>query len=192
MATKTKRYDINPFVGEIDLTVGTKSVKISTIGKDENILVNQATGEVQGTHVVAYKKVDKEKFVKAFANYMAFTFELSKAGNKALRVVMWAMQVTAINRDLIVLDKYTLEDFLKDERHENLQLSYPTFMRGLGELCGAQILAKAQRSGMYFINPSVMFNGDRIAFTTVIERASDDFEKNSDIDDQLELPDLEK
>lgn len=186
MATKTKRYEINPFLTEMDLTVGTKNVKISTIGKDENILVNQSTGEVQGTHVVAFKKVDKDKFVKAFANYMSFTFELSKAGNKALRVVMWAMQVTAINKDLIVLDKYTLESFLKDDLHEELQLSYPTFMRGLGELCGAKILAKAQRSGMYFINPSVMFNGDRIAFTTVIERASSS-SKETDIDDQLEL-----
>ena len=79
MATKTKRYEINPFLTEMDLTVGTKNVKISTIGKDENILVNQSTGEVQGTHVVAFKKVDKDKFVKAFANYTNAPADLNAA-----------------------------------------------------------------------------------------------------------------
>ena len=34
----------------------------------------------------------------------------------------------------------------------------------------AQIVAKTMRQGRYFINPNFVFNGDRIAFTTVIER----------------------
>ncbi|WP_259272006.1 hypothetical protein [Klebsiella pneumoniae] len=34
----------------------------------------------------------------------------------------------------------------------------------------AKIIAKTMRQGRYFINPNFVFNGDRIAFTTVIER----------------------
>jgi hypothetical protein len=33
-----------------------------------------------------------------------------------------------------------------------------------------QIIAKNVKSGFYFINPNFAFNGDRIAFTQIIER----------------------
>lgn len=186
MNKKTIRHKVNPFVGEMEIPVGTKSVTISTLGKDNNILVNQSTGEVTGTHVVARKKIDSERFIKTFADYMAFTFELTKAGNKALRVVMWAMKEQSVGKDTVTLDKYSHEDFLKQhgfsgkETKENKEnkakenkvpaLSYPTFARGLAELEKAKIIAKTVRTGVYFINPSCMFNGDRIAFTTLIER----------------------
>lgn len=170
------RHKTNPFVENMLIPVGTKRVRISALGKDDNILINQSTGEVSGTHVVALKRVDTEKFIKTFADYMAFTFDLTKAGNKALRVVMWAVQEQAIGKDLVVLDRFTLEGFLgahgfsEDESSSTPALSLPTFARGLAELEKAQIIAKAQRAGSYFINPSCMFNGDRVAFTTVIER----------------------
>ena len=174
MTIKSQRYSENPFIGELIIPVGTKNVQISKLGKDSNILVNQQTGEVSGTHVVAHKKVDSSKFVKAFADYMSFTFELTKAGNKALRIVMWALGKEALNKDSVILDKYTLEGFLKDHKEIDppLTLSYPTFTRGLSELEKAKVIAKTMRAGKYFINPDVIFNGDRVAFTTLIERQS--------------------
>jgi DNA-binding GntR family transcriptional regulator len=51
-------------------------------------------------------------------------------------------------------------------------LSLPTLKRGINELEKAQIVAKTQRQGRYFINPNFVFNGDRIAFTTLIERSN--------------------
>lgn len=182
MTTKTKRYDTNPFTENMVIALSSKNIQISTLGKDSNILVNQHTGEVTGTHVVAKKKVDSEKFVKTFSDYMAFTFDLTKAGNKALRVVMWAMKESAIGKDIVVLDKYTLEEFIKEHKdiEPPISLAYPTFARGLAELEKAKIIAKSIRPANYFINPSCMFNGDRVAFTTIIER---DNIKNVKIED---------
>ena len=153
------------------IPIGSKQVQISTLGQDDNILVNQSTGEVNGTHVVAYKRVDKQKFVKTFADYMAFTFDLTKAGNKALRVAMWAVKEHAQGKDVVALDKLTLADFLKSHQHIEppLKITLPTFNRGLGELVSAKIIAKTIRIGSYYINPDVMFNGSRVAFSTVIE-----------------------
>ncbi|EFG0391728.1 hypothetical protein [Escherichia coli] len=48
-------------------------------------------------------------------------------------------------------------------------MSLPTFKRGLGELVKSQILAMNKRKGFYYINPNFVFNGDRVAFTTVLE-----------------------
>jgi hypothetical protein len=168
------RHKTNPFLENMVIPIGGKSVKISALGKDDNILVNQHTGEVTGTHVVARKRVDKEKFVKTFADYMAFTFDLTAAGNKTLRLVMWAVQEQAQNSDVVTLDKYTRQDFLKIPEFENLNFSEKTYLRGLSELVRAQIIAKTIRSGRYFINPNCMFNGDRVAFSTVIEKESEE------------------
>ena len=55
------RYKENPFIKELVVPVGKQNVRVSRLGKDDNILVNQATGEVHGTHVAAYRKVDKEE-----------------------------------------------------------------------------------------------------------------------------------
>jgi len=175
MTIKTTRHKRNPFIENMLIPIGSKNIKISSLGKEDNILVNQSTGEVSGTHVVAYKKVDTQKFVKTFADYMAFTFDLTKAGNKALRVVMWAIKETAIGKAEVMLDGYTLESFLEAHEHVEppLMLSYPTFQRGLSELGKAKLIAKTMRAGNYFINPSCMFNGDRVAFTTLIEKQSE-------------------
>lgn len=184
MTLKTVRHKISPFREDMQITVGTKAVRITTLGKDDNILINQHSGDVTGTHVVARKKIDKTKFVKTFADYMSFTFDLTKAGNKALRVVMWAVKEFAIGKDTVFLDRHAYEDFLS--AHEGLNpplvLSYPTFGRGLAELEKAKIIAKTIRVGSYFINPDCLFNGDKIAFTTIIEKTSE-----GDTHKQMEL-----
>jgi hypothetical protein len=162
-----KRYKENPFIDQLVIQTSTKKIAVNVLGKGNNILVNQDTGEIQGTQVTTYKKVDSHEFVKLFVNNIALTFELHSYGIKAFNVVMWAIQYSGINKDLIVLDSYTLENFLSKN---NLKMSIPTFRRGLSDLVKAKIIAKSIRKGWYFINPNFIFNGDRIFFTTIIER----------------------
>ncbi|MGJ3495702.1 replication/maintenance protein RepL [Piscirickettsia salmonis] len=170
--TKSKRYNSNPFMVDMIIPSATKKVQLSRLGKDNNVLINQNTGEMTGTHVTTYKKVDAAKFVKLFAQNIALTFDLKASGIKAFNVLIWAVQNKTIEKDLVCLDKYTLEDFLVDhsDREPPIKLSLPTFWRGLADLEEANIVAKNIRQGWYFINPNFVFNGDRIAFTTLIEK----------------------
>ena len=92
------RYKENPFIKELVVPVGKQNVRVSRLGKDDNILVNQATGEVHGTHVTAYRKVDKEEFVKLFTRNIALTFDLKAAGIKAFNVLLWSMQKKAMEK----------------------------------------------------------------------------------------------
>lgn len=182
----TQRYDHNPFIeGGMQLPIDTKQVKVSRLGKDDNVLMNRDTGEELGTHVVTYKKVDASEFVKLFTANIALTFDLKAAGIKAFNVLMWIVQKRGIQRDLIVLDKYTLEDFLThhDMMSRPLKLSLSTFKRGLKELEDSQIIAKNVRAGWYYINPNFVFNGDRIAFSTVIEKKSPEDEQKAELTD---------
>lgn len=166
------RYKTNPFLEGMLIPVKGKQVKLSKLGRDDNILINQDTGEVLGTHVTTYKKVDGEQFVKLFTANIAMTFDLSAAGIKAFSVLLWAVQKGALSKDEVDLDVLMLTEFIEtySSKEPPLKLSQATFWRGLAELVKAQIIAKTMRQGRYFINPNFIFNGDRIAFTTVIER----------------------
>ena len=175
------RHKTNPFLTGMVVPIKGQQVKLSRLGEDENILINKSTGESQGTHVATFKKVDKEQFVKLFTANIGLTFGLTSAGIKALSVLIWAVQNKAISKDEIPLDTFVLNDFLAAQQPQPLKLSLQTFRRGITELGKAQIIAKTLRRGHYFINPNFMFNGDRIAFTTIIERS------DSHNDDQQEL-----
>lgn len=172
----TVRYQTNPFLGyrgTVIAPVGKKQVTISPFKKSEDstiTLVNSGTGELMGTAVVTYKRVDKEQFIKLFASNIGMAFDLTGAGIKALTVLIWTVQKTGMNTDVITLDIYTLEDFLNSNSERKIKLSDKTFKRGLTELCKAGIIAKARRLADYYINPYFLFNGDRLAFATVVEK----------------------
>lgn len=168
-----QRYKTNPFLEDMVIPVKGKTVRLSVLGKDDNILVNQSTGEVLGgTHVTSYKKVDGEQFIKLFTQNIALTFGLSSSGIKTFNVLLWVLQHKALAKDEVDFDALVLEDFIEAHKEDKppLKLSLATFKRGITELENAKIIAKAERRGRYFINPNLVFNGDRLAFTTIIER----------------------
>lgn len=166
------RYKTNPFLENMVVPVKGKQVRLSRLGTDNNVLINQATGEVNGTHLTTYKTVDGAQFVKLFTANVALTFDLKSPGIKAFSVLLWSVQNKGLSKDEIPLDVLVLDEFTESHADNDppLRLSQATFLRGLAELVKSQIIAKTLRQGWYFINPNFMFNGDRIAFTTVIER----------------------
>lgn len=170
---KVERHDTNPFLDNMVVPLKGKQVRLSRLGKDNNIIINESTGETQGTAITTYRKVDSEKFVKLFTANIGFTFDLTSPGIKAFTVLIWAVQNKALEKDEIYLDSFVLNDFIDSQQDKTLKLSAATFKRGLSELVKAQIIARTRRQGQYFINPNFMFNGDRIAFTTLIERYDD-------------------
>jgi len=169
--TKIIRYKENPFLEDMEISTRNRQVRVRALGRDGDVsIINHKTGELTGTQMISYKTVDNDKFVKLFAQNIALTFNFTSAGNKALVVLIWMVQYNAIEKDYIALDSFSHQDFLDSHKEKNLKLSMATFKRGLREMEGAKIIAKAERAGFYFINPAFVFNGDRIAFTNVIER----------------------
>lgn len=160
-----KRYGHNPFVGKSVITSKKKRI---TIGASSDVILSN-DGEIKGTTVGTYREVDDAMFVKLFTQNIGLTFNLSANGVKALTVLIWAVQ-QGIGRDVYTLDKYTHADFLS--ANDDLKMAYVTFAKGLNELTKAQIIAKAQRMGDYYINPHFVFNGDRIVFVNEIRRKS--------------------
>lgn len=172
------RYEVNPFLndnGSLFIPTNKKQIRVEPLGQDKNVLVNQATGAILGTHVTTYKNVDSQQFIKLFTANIGLTFNLTAAGIKTLSVVVWSVQHNALSKDTIDLESFALAEFLESNKETTppLKLSKATFGRGLVDLEKAKIIAKTMKKGRYFINPNFMFNGDRIAFTTIIERTKE-------------------
>lgn len=172
---EVKRYEKNPFIENMTIPIRDQKVKLSRLGKDDNILLNNKTGEEMGTHLTTYRRVDSEQFVKLFTQNIALTFDLISAGIKTFTMLLWAVQHGALSKDQVDLDHLTLAEFLK--AHPERNLAQATMKRGLKDLEKAQIIARTLRPGRYFINPNFVFNGDRIAFTTLLERKTAEEEK---------------
>src|SRR5699024_8606805 len=103
MTTKIIRYEKNPFTEDMIITVKERQVKLSKLDKDENNLINPKTGEVLGTHLTTYKRVDGDQFITIITHNIALTFDLKSAGIKAFNVLLWTLQNKAISKDLIRL-----------------------------------------------------------------------------------------
>jgi hypothetical protein len=166
------RHKENPYLQELNVTTRSKNIKVTKLGKQDDIrLTNHDTGEMQGTYIGTTKRVDSEQFLKLFTSNIAMTFDLKAAGIKALNVVMYVMQTSAIEKDVIYLDKIIIDEF--NEEHKK-KLSKTVFYKGVTELINAKILARTIREGQYFINPNFVFNGDRIVFSTIIEKKEEE------------------
>lgn len=151
----------NPFAKQALVKIGSALVSKRVIGanKDESAVlkaVDQYSGEILGNTVfMRQKTVDTEQFTKLFfSNFQAF-FELKPASMKVFRYIIGALKP---DNDEI---KFILDDCIAQT-----SLSKSTIYRALGELCAAQIIARGISDVLYYINPMVVFNGDRVTFAT--------------------------
>lgn len=165
--SKIERFKENPFIEDMHLSVRSKSIKLSRLGRSGAVeAIDMNTGEHHGTYIGSTKRVDEEQFVKLFVSNIALTFDLKAAGIKAFNVLMYVMQNT-IEKDKVFIDRLVLDDF--NEIYQK-KLSRAVLYRGLAELVECKIIARSLREGEYFINPNFVFNGDRIVFATIIEK----------------------
>lgn len=151
-------YPENPFLGT--LTVPTKSRTVNIGLNPDNVLVSTETGEVRSTFIGIRKEVDTEEYVKIYTSCIEKYLDLSKAGQKAFHILLKTLQKTAINKDIVSLADNIRVDCCKSE---DLQVSKSTFSRGKDELLEKQIIAHCSLgSNLYYINPAVVFNGNRL------------------------------
>jgi hypothetical protein len=154
---KTRRgvtlYEKNPFM----LDVNTKLKKV-TNKRGDMMLVNSNTGEVQ-SNIAGFweaQEVDNTKFVKLFIQGVKALKELTGAGTKVFEVLYLIVQEN-IGKDKIFISFASVDQILTP-------MSNPTYDRGMRELLEKQFLAATPIQGWYWINPSFIWNGDRLAF----------------------------
>lgn len=179
-----QRNKENPFMKQAIEGIENHVVKKykSSTGSDKKAVVAVAdtdTGEVFRTSFIRQIEVDEEQFAKLYLNNFAAFFDLSQA---AIRVFGYIMTCMKPKNDMIM---FILEDCLEYTKYT----SKGTVYRGLAELVKAEIIARGINENLWFINPLIVFNGDRVSFTkTYVRKKSLSTKKKAEEDErQLSL-----
>ena len=152
--TASKKYEFNPFIegGVLKIDKGKKTI---IAGGTKDVMMNTETGEVTGMALLhRVKEIDKTQFIKIYIDEVKSLFDLSKTGIRTFNYILTCMRM---NEAQIYLNIHKLVEYAE---WTNTTQAY----KGLGELIANSIIAPSCQPNIWFINPNVIFNGDRIAF----------------------------
>lgn len=150
----------NPFLKQAVEQVNqniVKKYKTATKTGEKAILqaVDPSSGEIVGhTQFIRQIEVDEEQFAKLYlSNFSAF-FDLKP---QAIRVFGYILKQLIPNKDEFI--------FILEDCQEYTGYKSATSIRiGLTSLLENEIIARGKTDFLYFINPMVAFNGNRITF----------------------------
>lgn len=150
-------YSANPSIPARDGIVKRRQKRI---GNDQKgLVIDGGTGEVIGRGaavIYEWEEVDKESFVKLFIGGIKKASGLSKTGLGLFEAVYQQMR-SRPNSDQVQLSLWTAAQHIKG-------LNDRTYRRGLRELLENGILYRSPVDGVFFVDITCMFNGDRLAF----------------------------
>lgn len=169
----------NPFLKQAIEQVQSHVVKRfqnSTGSTKQAILqaINPETKEPVGyTSFVRKIEIDDDQFTKVYAANLQAFFDLSKTGMRVLAYVFTCMRVS---KDTILFDMEDAMNYCGYKSHRSVYA-------GLTELLKADIIARGKNENLYFINPMIIFNGNRINFIKqyVKKSASNEIEEEQNL-----------
>ncbi|MCI1189866.1 RepA protein [Hymenobacter sp. DH14] len=170
----------NPFlekaVAEMKVSVKRQSIKPRNRGAETSLVLVDDLGEEHGEAIfVRQVEVDEAGFTKIFREGLARFSGLSMRGTKVWLYI--CDQLKPGSTSVHFMHSQCLE-------HTGYK-SRSNVMSGLAELLEASIIARSEESSLYFINPMVMFNGNRITFAKSYVRKQ--ITKNHPTQYELEL-----
>lgn len=109
--------------------------------------------------------VDTEQFIKLYTKNVGLLFDLPSAAQKVLVGIFCAVQKSKDSAE-IYLPYHLAKEIYEGLKIENIPSS-ATFFRGISYLIKAGFIAGSYKGeGWYWINPALIFNGDRVRFVT--------------------------
>jgi hypothetical protein len=150
-------FKTNPFVEAAikDMKIVRKTQVMRATDKSEISLIVSDQGEVEGhTQFLRFVEVDESQFAKVYLSQFSAFWDLSKP---AIRVFGYILTVLFPKKDSFI---FKLNDCLEYTKYKHVK----DINTGLSSLIECGIIARSNYDFEYFINPMVMFNGDRVTF----------------------------
>ena len=149
----------NPFLKEAVQQIQSGIVKKykNTSGTSRGAILQavNSEGELVGhTSFIRQIEVDEQQFTKIYLSQFSAFFELN---SQSIKVFGYIMTKLMPKQDFFIFD---LEECLEYTGYKSGQSVY----NGLSGLIGSSIIARGKKDYLYFINPMVFFNGDRVTF----------------------------
>lgn len=158
------KHKENPYAA---LLTGDKKARKEVIYDGNHAVVNLQTGEAEDTlNIGRIKWVEPDQFVKVYLAQHNVFFDLGKSAQRCCEYLMTAMgRRESIGNDCIVLYHEEFKEYF-ESRGQPKGTSPNSYNIGMRELADKKLIAKAHRRDHWFINPTIIFNGDRARFTT--------------------------
>tara|TARA_R110000824_G_scaffold17138_1_gene70005 strand:+ start:790 stop:1383 length:594 start_codon:yes stop_codon:yes gene_type:complete len=139
----------NPFMKAVVIEMG-NSTQIMAAGDRSGQMINKNDAIIWKNKEIK----DKRKFIKLYHNGLKDFFGLNRCEMDLIRYIMHRIRK---DQDKVAFTYKMLKeesDFSGDS----------TITRTLLNLMNKGIIARAETDGIYYINPNIFFNGDRVAF----------------------------
>lgn len=149
----------NPFikqaVEQVQKNVVKKYKTASRTGEKAILRAIDEKGETLGhTQFIRQIEVDEQQFAKFYlSNFSAF-FDLRP---QAIKVFGYVLNQLVPNKDEFM---FLLDDCMEYTGYK----AKSSVFQGLGQLVAKEIIARGKTDFLYYINPMVAFNGNRITF----------------------------
>ncbi|WP_113626261.1 hypothetical protein [Pectobacterium peruviense] len=164
---------LNPFCFETELKVETRKKNL-TVSRGTELIERKDTGKSYFANIVHTQEVDKEEFIKLYTSQIKAYFDLTKTAYKVFFIFLRIYQ-DAIGKDHFYLS--CKKAISLAEKIDHFVLSESIFYRGIKELIEKRIIAKTNEKNWYFINPAIVFNGDRARFVSEIVKKKEMMEE---------------
>ena len=148
-------YKENPFWNGAEVKVGTKQIRV---GGGRHISDDGEEVQHSGVHVI--KQVDESEFIKLYTGNIKTIFDLKPSTLKVLSYLMVELQQVP-NADAIYLAWIGADEYFSEN---NISVSRTSFQRSLKELLLKGFIAESTRPNMFWFNPDLFFNGNRMTF----------------------------
>lgn len=148
-------YPANPFWDDTTVKIGSKRITVTG-----GAYVSDQGEEIRhgGIHVV--REVDESEFLKLYTKNVRVIFDLKPTTQRVLQYLMTELQRTP-NADAIYLAWIGADEYFSEH---DLKVSRASFHRALKELLDKGFLAESTKPNMFWFNPNLFFNGNRMAF----------------------------
>lgn len=154
----------NPFIEKTVEAVSEHTVKQKRFARSEMsnkaAIVNTGNGEVVGeTALITYKTVDNEQFAKVYTKGVAKWSGMTPSTALVFEFILNSLKP---NIDTVMV----YEPVFMEEHPE---ISKNSFYRGIAWLIKNEFIAKSIYPSTYYINPTLFFNGSRLALVEIWE-----------------------
>lgn len=152
-------YADNPFLETFSIQIGQKSITFAA----GLTAVDQEGEKVNAAAISTFATVDTEEFIKLYVKNINYIFGLSQTAQKVLSPLMYVIQKTAVGVAHVF---FSYNESCEACKNLNIkEISRTIYTRGIKELIDAGFLAENSKGiSWYWINPNIIFNGDRIRF----------------------------
>lgn len=170
-------YPDNPFWEPTEVKVGSRVVRVAG---GMHVSAEGESVQHSGIHIV--ESVDKDEFVKLYTKNVKAIFDLKPTTQRVLQYLMVELQKIP-NSDAVYLAWVGAEEYFSEV---DLKVSRASFHRALKELLEKGFIAESTKPNMFWFNPHLFFNGNRMTFIKEY-RVKEKSPSESDLENQQEM-----